>query len=188
MKVGCRFQKRVNQRMPQMRDPNDGNLSSKQSRSSQKIEVDLARRSKSGLARRPEIDSARESKQFRSSQKIEVDSARESKEIDSARESKRRRSSQKIEEDLARRSKSYPARGSKLISNQRTKLSIGSARGSKLQIKPEDRKKNKQHGVFPRFCGVLGAQIFGLSLVFNHSSPRLSDKLFAFILLGLADD
>ena len=103
MKVGCRFQKRVNQRMPQMRDPNDGNLSSKQSRSSQKIE----------------IDSARESKQFRSSQKIEVDSARESKEIDSARESKRRRSSQKIEEDLARRSKSYPARGSKLISSQR---------------------------------------------------------------------
>ena len=67
-----------------------------------------------------------------------MDSARESKEIDSARESKRRRSSQKIEEDLARRSKSYPARGSKLISNQRTKLSIGSARGSKLQIKPED--------------------------------------------------
>ena len=93
---------------------------------------DLARRSKSGLARRPEIDSARESKQFRSSQKIEVDSARESKEIDSARESKQRRSSQKIEEDLARRSKSYPARGSKLISNQRTKLSIGSVRGSKL--------------------------------------------------------
>jgi len=66
---------------------------------------DLARRSKSGLARRPKIDSARESKQFRSSQKIEVNSARESKKIDSARESKQRRSSQKIEEDLARRSK-----------------------------------------------------------------------------------
>ena len=41
-------------------------------------------------------------------------------------------------------------------------MSIGSARGSKLQIKPEDQKKNKQHGVFPRFCGVLRAQIFGL--------------------------
>ena len=159
MKVGCRFQKRVNQRMPQMRDPNDGNLSSKQSRSSQKIEVRSSPKTGNRFSQRIETiqiqledrsrfsqrietkkiqSEDRKSQQFRSSQKIEVDSTRESKEIDSARESKRRRSSQKIEEDLARRSKSYPARGSKLISNQRTKLSIGSARGSKLQIKPED--------------------------------------------------